>query len=129
MSDDETSVVKWSVRLWEAGLLGSCVIGGGALLSGMAHYTATAKALAEEGIPANARRKALPVAAQALGIGTVACIALGAAATAAWWTIAGTASIKPSTNLSTMSDALSLANQQRVRDVLTQITNDSMSQL
>lgn len=117
MGDDEASVGNWSVTPLQAGLLGSGVVAGGAFLSGVAHYTATAKALAEEGISDNARRKALPIAARALGLGTFMCVALGAAATGTWWAFAGRGLMKRSADLSSISDALSLANEQRVRDV------------
>ncbi len=96
----------------QTGLAGAVVLVAGAVLTGGAHYTSTAKKLAEEGIAPAARLRALPLAAQALAASTVVCAALGAAAVAAWH-FAGMQT-RDVAEVSSFSDAVIFAKQQRV---------------
>lgn len=93
--------------------IGSTVLVAGAALSGGTYYVSTAKKLAEEGIAPSARIKAMPVAAQALAMSTLLCIALGGAALAAWHTF-GMES-RDIAQVASFSDAVAIAKQQRVR--------------
>lgn len=96
----------------QTALLGSAVISSGALLTFSAHYQSTAKKLAEEGVPASARLKALPLAAQALGVSTLFCLGFGVAGLVAW-NFFGLES-REVANVATFADAVALAKQQRV---------------
>lgn len=111
MAEPETPKLGRKVTPFETGLLGAAVLAAGAFASGAAHYTSTAKKLAEEGIPSAARVKALPLAARALGVSTVLCAAMGGAALAAWH-FAGLES-RPVADVATFRDAVTLAKQQR----------------
>ncbi|KAG7670964.1 hypothetical protein Ndes2437A_g04603 [Nannochloris sp. 'desiccata'] len=111
MTESETPKLGNKVTPFETGLLGAAVLAAGAFASGAAHYTSTAKKLTEEGIPASARLRALPLAARALGVSTVLCAAMGGAALAAWH-FAGLES-RPVADVATFRDAVALAKQQR----------------
>jgi len=111
MTESESPKLGRKVTPFETGLLGAAVLAAGAFASGAAHYTSTAKKLTEEGIPASARLRALPLAAQALGVSTVLCAAMGGAALAAWH-FAGLES-RPAADVATFRDAVALAKQQR----------------
>ena len=97
----------------QTSLLGATVLCAGAVLTATTHYTSTAKKLAEEGIAPAVRRKAFPVAAQALGVSTVLCAAMGGAALVSWHFL-GLES-RNVAEVATFSDAVVLAKQQRVR--------------
>ncbi|KAH7624018.1 hypothetical protein Ndes2526B_g01270 [Nannochloris sp. 'desiccata'] len=111
MTESESPKLGSKVTPFETGLLGAAVLAAGAFASGAAHYTSTAKKLTEEGIPASARLRALPLAARALGVSTVLCAAMGGAALAAWH-FAGLES-RPVADVATFRDAVALAKQQR----------------
>lgn len=96
----------------QAGMAGGGILMGGALVAGLAHYAGTAKSLAEEGVSPAARVRAMPVALQALGFSTFLCCSVGAAALICW-NVFGMDS-KRLADLGSMSDAISLAKQQRV---------------
>ena len=96
----------------QTSLVGAGVLAAGALLTGSAHYASTAKKLAEEGIAPSARRRAFPLAAQALAVSTIMCAALGGAALLGWHFL-GLQS-RSVTDVATFSDAVALAKQQRV---------------
>jgi hypothetical protein len=111
MMETESPKPGRKITPFETGLLGAAVLAAGAFASGAAHYTSTAKKLTEEGIPASARLKALPLAVRALGVSTILCAAMGGAALAAWH-LAGLES-RPVADVATFRDAVALAKQQR----------------
>lgn len=80
-------------------------------MTGSAHYASTAKKLAEDGITPRARLKAMPVAIHALGASTVVCLGLGAVIAGAWHFSGG--EYRSIANVSTISDAIAIAKQQR----------------
>ena len=101
-----------SVTPLQTGLVGAAILAAGAFLSGSAHYISTSKKLAEEGINPSARLKAMPLAAQALGVSTILCVALGIGAVGAWHFL-GLES-RDVADVATFKDALIVAKQQRV---------------
>ena len=112
MAEPPNPKARRKITPLETGLIGAAVLAAGAFASGAAHYTSTAKKLTEEGIPASARLRALPLAARALGVSTILCTLMGGAALAAW-NFAGLES-RPVAEVSTFRDAIALAKQQRV---------------
>ena len=112
MAESDTPKEGRKITPFETGLIGAAVLAAGAFASGAAHYTSTAKKLTEEGIPASARLRALPLAARALAMSTILCAAMGGAALAAWNFI-GLES-RPVAEVATFRDAVALAKQQRV---------------
>lgn len=97
----------------QAGMAGGGVLLGGAVVAGLAHYAGTAKTLAEEGVSPTARLRAMPIALQAFGVSTVLCCSAGAVALICW-NVLGMDS-KKLADLGSISDAMILAKQQRVR--------------
>jgi hypothetical protein len=94
--------------------IGSAAFAGAAVLTGTMHYYGTAKALSKEGIPPSSRYQAFPVAAKALTVSTLGCVLFGALA--AWGMSSfGQVAYKELSAGVSISDAISLAKQQRVR--------------
>ena len=96
----------------ETTLAAGAVLGLGAVLTGSAHYASTAKRLAEEGVEAAARVRAMPLALRALGASTALCAVTAGAAVAAWQ-VAGLES-RGVAQVASFTDAVALAKQQRV---------------
>ncbi|KAL3139034.1 hypothetical protein ABBQ32_005836 [Trebouxia sp. C0010 RCD-2024] len=84
---------------------------GGAAIAGGTHYVATAKRLVDEGIDPTQRVKAMPVALRALGVSTVICTAVGAAAYFAFQQSGINA--KPVADVASLHETITLAKHQR----------------
>lgn len=111
MNDEKNTVTPLKVILAGTGVLAS-----GAVITGTAHYHGTAKQLKTEGIPASARHRAFPLAAKALGLSTIMCLSLAAGASVFWKLMGG--EYKADARVATVSAAVQLVNEQRVRILL-----------
>mmetsp|Transcript_15108 Transcript_15108/g.45618 ORF Transcript_15108/g.45618 Transcript_15108/m.45618 type:complete len:149 (-) Transcript_15108:487-933(-) len=98
------------ITMWTGALAGVAALIGGAVLTGYGHYTATGKALKEEGLDPKIRLKAVPVAARALAITSLVSVTV---AGAALWTMQQTLQPRDVTEVATLADALAAVRQQR----------------
>lgn len=106
----DTENVK-SITPKQTALIGTGVLGIGALFGGCVHWTGTSKALKEEGIDQAARLRALPLAFKALGISTFVSITAAIAFGTLWRALAGD-SHQASATLS-FATAIAFAQAQR----------------
>lgn len=112
VEEDEAHQDTSYVTPGQTAIVGAGVLLLTALLTGASHYTSTSKAIAEEGIEARARLRAMPIAVKALGASTLVCAGMTAAAIAAWQ-LSGMEA-RDVAAVASWTDAVALAKQQRV---------------